>query len=274
MSRMSPRATSQFDWEGGLGSHLEPRRAEPRGAQRRRKLARTDSREPQPTVNVGGSERWISLLGGGVLAAYGLTRGTTSGLLVGLAGAALAYRGYSGHCSVYQSLGMSTAERDNQASIPSGQGIKFQESITIQKPADELFRFWRKLENLPRVMRHLVSVQELGGKRSHWVAKGLTGNIEWDAEIITERPNELIGWRSLEGSEVATAGSVHFRPAAGNRGTEVEVVLSYNPPAGRVGHALAWLVGRDPASEVREDLRNFKRLMETGSFLPSDGSTR
>jgi len=224
-----------------------------------------------PPVNVGSSERLISLLGGGVLAAYGLTRGTTSGLVLGLAGAALAYRGYTGHCQMYQALGMSSAEHGNEASIPSGQGIKIQESITIQKPADELFRFWRQLDNLPKVMRHLVSVRDVGGNRSHWVAQGLTDNIEWDAEIITERSGELIGWRSLEGSAVATAGSVHFRPAAGNRGTEVEVVLSYNPPAGRVGHVLAWLAGRDPATEVREDLRNFKRLMEIGSGAVTQG---
>jgi uncharacterized membrane protein len=191
-----------------------------------------------------------------------------------LAGAALAYRGYSGHCSVYQSLGMTSAEHENQSSIPSGQGIKIEEAVTILKPAEELFRFWRQLENLPQVMRHLVSVQDLGGNRSRWVAKGLASNVQWDAEIITERPNELIGWRSLEESEVATAGSVHFKPAPGNRGTEVRVVLSYNPPAGRVGHVLAWLAGRDPATEVREDLRTFKRLMETGIIPSTDGSAK
>ncbi len=256
MSRMSSRAVSRFDWGPEMGSRV---------------LRPAESREARPPVNVGSSERWFSLLGGGVLAAYGLSRGNLPGVLVGLAGAALAYRGYTGHCSVYQTLGMSSVEHENQASIPSGQGIKIEESVTILKPADELFRFWRRLENLPQVMRHLVSVQDLGGNRSRWVAKGLTSNVQWDAEIITERASEMIGWRSLEDSEVATAGSVHFVPAPGNRGTEVRVVLSYNPPAGRAGHLLAWLAGRDPATEVREDLRNFKRLMETGSFLSTKG---
>jgi uncharacterized membrane protein len=225
-------------------------------------------------INVGTTERWISLLGGGALAAYGLSRGTTTGLLLGAAGAALAYRGYTGHCHSYQLLGLSTAEHDNEASIPAGQGIKIEESITIDRSPEELFQFWRKLENLPRVMRHLVAVRDLGGARSQWVAKGLGTNVEWEAEIISEKANELIGWRSLEGSTVATAGSVHFTPAPDNRRTQVKVSLSYNPPAGRVAHALAWLAGRDPASEVREDLRSFKRFMETGSLPTTEGPPR
>jgi uncharacterized membrane protein len=182
---------------------------------------------------------------------------------VGLAGAALAYRGYTGHCSCYQMLGMSSVEHENEASIPSGQGIKFEESITIQKPADELFRFWRKLDNLPRIMRHLESVQDVGNGRSRWTAKGPAGNVQWEAEIISERPGEMIGWRSLADSTVQTAGSVHFRKVPGGRGTEVKVVLSYNPPGGQLGHVLAWLAGSDPKAEIREDLQNFKRAMET-----------
>jgi uncharacterized membrane protein len=214
-------------------------------------------------VNVGSSERVISLLGGGVLLAYGLSRGGISGLGVGLIGGALAYRGWTGHCHTYDALGISTADHNEQTSIPSGQGIKFEHGVLIQKPADELYRFWRKLDNLPRVMRHLVAVQDLGNKRSRWTAKGPTGNVQWEAEIITERPGEMIGWRSLEGSTVDTAGSVHFHEQQHGRGTEVRVVLSYNPPAGRVGHALAWLTGSEPGREIREDLQNFKRMMET-----------
>jgi uncharacterized membrane protein len=214
-------------------------------------------------VNVGSSERIISLLGGGVLLAYGLSRGGVSGLGIGLIGAGLAYRGWTGRCHTYQALGISTADHNDQTSIPSGQGIKFEQSVLIQKPADELYRFWRKLDNLPRVMRHLVSVEDLGGNRSRWTAKGPAGNVQWEAETITERPCELIGWRSLEGSTVDTAGSVHFRELPHGRGTEVRVVLSYNPPAGRLGHALAWLTGSDPGREIRDDLQNFKRFMET-----------
>jgi uncharacterized membrane protein len=233
-----------------------------------------ESNYAQNRVNVGGQERLVSLVGGGLLAAYGLTRGTTGGVVLAGIGAALAYRGATGHCMCYQTLGISSVETKETTAIPSGQGVKIEESVTILKPAGELFGFWRRLENLPRVMKHLVSVQDLGGNRSHWVAKGLAGNVEWDAEIINERANEVIAWKSLEGSEVQTAGSVHFREAPGGRGTEVHVVLSYNPPAGQIGAAIAWLAGRDPQSQVREDLRSFKRLMETGTLPTTEGQPR
>jgi len=232
-------------------------------------IARSERRQinrfnvSQSRVNVGQEERTLSLLGGSLLALYGLSRGNLSGLMVAGIGAALAYRGATGHCNMYQALGVSTAEHKPSTAIPSGQGVKIEESVTIVRSADELFAFWRKLENLPRIMSHLVSVEQSDSERSHWVAKGLAGNIEWDAEIINERPGELIAWKSLPDSEVDTAGSVHFRAAPGNRGTEVRVVLSYNPPAGRLGAAAAWLVGRDARSQVREDLRAFKRQMET-----------
>jgi uncharacterized membrane protein len=234
-----------------------------------------DNGRPGEPVNVGGGERLASLAGGGLLAAYGLSRGSTTGLLLAAVGGALAYRGFTGHCHMYQALGMNSAKDErSRAAIPSGQGVKIEESTTINRAPEELYAYWRKLENLPRVMPHLVSVTDTGNNRWHWVAKGPTGNVEWDAEIITDRPNELIGWRSLPGSTVATAGSVHFQPAPGNRGTEIKVVLSYNPPAGQLGAAIAWLTGYDPQTEVREDLRNFKRIMETGSVPTTHGQPR
>jgi uncharacterized membrane protein len=139
------------------------------------------------------------------------------------------------------------------------------------RPAHELFHFWRDFENLPRIMRHLELVQVLSPTRSHWVADGpLSLRFEWDAEIITEKENALIGWRSLPGSAVDTAGSVHFTPLAGGAGTEVKVVLKYNPPAGKVGAAIAGLMGQSPDQQIAEDLRTFKWVMEFGrlSQLP------
>jgi uncharacterized membrane protein len=108
-------------------------------------------------------------------------------------------------------------------------------------------------------------VNVLDEKRSHWVARGPAGkDAEWDAEIINEIPNELIGWRSVDGSNVRNAGSVHFTRSAGDHATEVKVVLRYDPPAGLVGAAIAKIFGKDPAYEVQEDLRAFKQLIETG----------
>lgn len=230
--------------------------------------------EREPSINVGNMERMASLIGGGILALAGLRRGDLAGLAIAAVGGSLAYRGMTGHCNLYSSMGISTAEKHGPAtSIPAGQGYKIEESVTINKPRAELFQFWRNFENLPRIMPYLESVH-CHGDHSHWVAKGPFGNVEWEAEIHTERENELIGWRSREGSQVDTAGSVHFQDAPGNRGTEVRVVMKYNPPAGKFGANVAWLLGRDAESEVRESLRAFKQMMETGSVPTTQGQPR
>jgi uncharacterized membrane protein len=230
---------------------------------------------PQPggarRVNVGEAERWLSLVGGGILGAYGLTRGTVAGFGLAALGGALLYRGLTGHCPCYTALGVDTAGHSDVASIPSGQGVKVVRSVTLNRSPEELYRFWRDFENLPRFMTHLVSVK-VDGNRSHWVARGPLGkHVEWDAEVINEEPNRLIAWRSLEGSEVATAGSVHFDPAPGGGGTKVTVVMKYDPPAGRVGALIAKLFGEDPARQIQEDLGRLKQLMEAGEVPAMEG---
>jgi uncharacterized membrane protein len=235
----------------------------------------TERRE-SPTVNVGDTERWASFVGGTTLALYGLSRGTLGGLALAAVGGCLVYRGATGHCDVYKALGVSTAERRGpRTSLPAGHGCRVDEHVTVQRPPEEVYRFWRNLENLPRFMRHLESVRDLDGKRSHWVAKGPLGvRAEWDAEIITERQNELIGWRSLPGSEVDTAGSVHFARTPDGRGTEIRVELKYDPPAGKAGCAAAKLLGEDPATQIREDLQTFRQMLETGSTITTQGQPR
>jgi uncharacterized membrane protein len=229
------------------------------------------ARGPSQVINVGQGERLASLVAGGLLALEGLSRGRLSGLLLTAFGASLLYRGASGHCHLYDALGMNSATTSPLASIPAQQGFKVEETMTISKAPEELYAYWRDFQNLPRIMPDLVSVSDQGQGRSHWVAKGPFGNVEWDAEIINERANEMIAWRSVEGSEVDTAGSVHFKPAPGGRGTEVHVSLKYNPPAGKIGGTVAWLMGRDPQHEVRESLRAFKRTMETGVHVTTEG---
>jgi uncharacterized membrane protein len=215
-------------------------------------------------VNVGEMERWISMVAGGILAGYGLSRRSLAGLGLAAIGGSLLYRGGTGHCSLYSALGINTAcSHGSQASIPAGHGVKVEESITVDRPPHEVYQFWRKLENLPRVMQHLESVEPVGDNRWRWVARGPLGTrFSWDAEIITEATNELIGWRSLHGSQVDTAGSIHFRPTADGRGTEVRVSLKYYAPAGRVGDALAQMLGHSPGQQIREDLQRFKQIME------------
>ncbi|HYO83995.1 MAG TPA: SRPBCC family protein, partial [Bryobacteraceae bacterium] len=131
---------------------------------------------------------------------------------------------------------------------------------------EELYQFWRTLENLPRFMRNLEQVEVRSDRLSHWEVRGPAGmRLGWDAEIINEVENRLIGWRSLPGAQVDNGGSVHFEPAA-DGSTIVRVSLQYNPPAGGVGAIVARLVGEDPAQQIREDLARFREIMETGAI--------
>ena len=144
----------------------------------------------------------------------------------------------------------------------------------MNEPAGELFAMWRQLDRLPRFVEHLKEVRMLGDGRSHWVAEAPLGmSVEWDAEIANERDGELIAWRSLPGSDVITAGSVHFTPAPGNRGTEVRVALKYDPPAGKLGGWVASLCGEEPGQQVRVDLQRFKQLAESGQIPGLAGRT-
>ena len=225
-------------------------------------------------MNVGQAERWVSAVGGGALALYGLTRGNLAGVGLALVGASLIHRGTTGHCYAYDAIGVNTAaEGENpNVSVRGGSGVKVEKSLTINREPAELFRYWRNLENLPRIMRHLESVTVLDAKRSHWKAKAPAGmSVEWDAVIHNEIQDELIAWKSAENASVPNAGSVHFRPAPGTRGTEVRVILEYEPPAGKLGVAVARLFGEEPELQVRDDLRRFKQLMEAGECPTTEG---
>ena len=151
--------------------------------------------------------------------------------------------------------------------------LHVKKSVTVNCPREDVYQFWRDLENLPRFMLHLESVKTAGDRRSHWIAKAPAGKtVEWDAEIIEERPNELIAWRSLAGSDVRNEGAVRFTQAPGDRGTEVHVELQYDAPAGRAGATIAKLFGEEPSQQIRDDLRRFKQVMETGEIVRSEGS--
>jgi len=164
------------------------------------------------------------------------------------------------------------ADRDSDTRRRLGglAGIHVEEAVTVSRPPSEVFRFWRNFENLPRFMNHLRAVSQREAGISHWVARGPAGmNVEWDARIINEIDGRLIAWQSLEGSEVSTAGSVNFRETP--RGTEVRVHLQYSPPAGRLGAAVARLLGEEPTVQIHDDLRRFKQLIETGEIPTTKG---
>lgn len=149
-------------------------------------------------------------------------------------------------------------------------GIKVTEVVTINRPPQELYRLWHNFENLPRFMRHLTSVQSLGDGRTRWVARGPARiSVGWDAAIVRDIPNKLITWQSLENSSVVHAGSVSFEQMPGSAGTEVKVILRYEPPGGALGAAIAGLLGEEPSKQIKEDLLHFKRLVEFGELTPA-----
>jgi uncharacterized membrane protein len=217
-------------------------------------------------VNVGRAERWVSGIAGAALIGYGLGRGRHRGVLLPI-GLGLVGRAVTGRCPVNRALGRNTARGERTsplASLEAGEGTRLEQTVIIARPREELFQFWRQFDNLPRFMDNLQSVTVLDGRRSHWVAKGPLGaRVEWDAEIHNEIPDELIAWRSLPGSDVDQAGSVHFMRGHGG-GTEVRVVLRYAAPAGKVGEAIGHVLGEDPGQQIADDLRRFKQVMEAG----------
>jgi len=155
------------------------------------------------------------------------------------------------------------------------EGIHVRKSITVDRPRAEVYAFWRDFENFPRFMRHVESVRTTGEGRSHWKASAPAGmSVEWDAEIVEDRPNERISWRSVAGSEISNYGAVTFRDAPGDRGTELLVELRYDPPGGAVTNALAALFREAPGPQIHDDLRAFKQMMETGEVLVSDATAR
>jgi uncharacterized membrane protein len=214
--------------------------------------------------NISKTERWASTLAGVVLAAAGYQR---SNKAIGAAGLALLGRGASGFCPVSAAVGRNTAYADTRTELSGSRGVNVTASTTIYRPQAEVYAYWRNFENLANFMDHLIEVHDIDGTRSHWVAKGpLSVPVEWDAEIINDIPSDMISWKTVGDSDVASAGSVWFKPAPGDHGTEVRVRMQYDPPAGKVGATVAWMFGDDAQQAIDDDLRRFKQLLETGEI--------
>ncbi len=217
-------------------------------------------------------ERWGSLIGGGALLSLSLIKRSKATLPLAVLGGGLVahavnqMRGNNEMMYASDGKGFPT-----NVSVQEGHGICVEKSVTIDRSPEELYRWWHNLSNLPTALGYLHSVQVLTDKRSHWVAEAPGGTkVEWDAEIINDIPNELIGWRSLAGADVPNAGSVHFEPAGDGRGTIVKVEREYEPPAGMLGASFAKMFGRDPDQTVYNALLHFKQLMETGQVITTD----
>jgi uncharacterized membrane protein len=225
---------------------------------------------PRPWVNVSFGERIASGVLGGVLILGGLRRGGVRGLTRAVIGADLVYRGVSGHCSLYQLLGVNTAMRHNRAiGVRAGHGTRAIKSITVNRPAADLYRFLRQPENWPQMMPLLESVQQLDETHARFTIRAPLGRtFEWDVEIFNERENELLAWRSLPGSLVDEAGAIRLREEPG-RGTVVTAEVKYDPPGGKLTDALADLFDEGIDGLLTQDLRRFKQLMEAGEIARS-----
>lgn len=217
-------------------------------------------------------ERIGSVATAAALLAFGISRRSVPGAVAAAAAIPLAYRGIAGHWPPWLAHTIAPgAEGDTRAMLTGERGLHVRESISVERPISEVYRFWRQLEHLPRFMRHLKSVTPIGdaagAQRYHWVAKGPLGvNVEWDAEVINEAENQLIAWRSLPHSDVVSAGSVNFNQRRGGRSTVVSVHLQYAPPAGRLGRIVSATFGREPSQTIREDMRRFKQILEAGEI--------
>jgi uncharacterized membrane protein len=219
----------------------------------------------QPSLSVADAENWLALGAGALLLIGGASRRSVAGACFAVTSVPLLYRGITGRWPVV--LNDHVRSDSTRAALGGERGIHVRESVRLENPVADVYRFWRHLENLPRFMTHLDRVTETPDGKSHWVACGPAGlAVEWDAEIINEVENQVIGWRSLPGSDVVTAGSVNFDTARGDRSTQVSVHLQYAAPAGQAGALLASLFGREPSQIIREDLRHFKQLLEAGEI--------
>jgi uncharacterized membrane protein len=166
---------------------------------------------------------------------------------------------------------LSTARNPNPAATGLGASedddVLVGRTVSINRPRQELYDFWRDFRNLPLFMENIESVQVFDGNRSHWKVRGPAGtDLEWDSVITTDVPGEEIAWTSEQKADVSNSGRVEFRDSPNGRGTVVTVTIAYDPPAGALGKAFAKIFRREPKIQSRQELRRFKQLMETGEL--------
>lgn len=222
--------------------------------------------------NVARAERLASTLGGGLLALAGARRGGVGGAVLGLAGAALVHRGATGHCTVYERLGVSTAEE-----APRGGGtlrvarpsdrLRAESTVTVARPAEELYAAWRDFANLPRFMERVERVTIRPDGRMRWTVSAPMGRtLEWDAVVTDERPGEYVAWATVEGADLPSRGAAWFEPIGHGTTTEVRLVMEFDPPMGIVGQAVAGVFAAVPEEMVRRSLHAFRDLAEAGAL--------
>ncbi len=225
-------------------------------------------RDSQP--NVVGPEKWASIVGGGLIALYGLKRPGLAGAFWGAVGGGLMARGMIGHDPLKRNLLSNSTEKSLAQTYGWSFAAPLNRAIALNKPRDEVYARLRDFKSWPSFMDNVERVDVIDDKRSHWVVKAPMGRtVEWDSTVTEEEPGRRFVYRSEDGADIANAGVVTFKDGAGGKGTEVHVALVFEPPAGKLGRAVAALFLKDPAIQLREDLVRFKMLMETGEIATS-----
>jgi uncharacterized membrane protein len=224
-------------------------------------------REGAPSVS--DIERLIAVVGGGALAYFGWQRRSEPlGMALLALGGALVAHGATGYPEVPHERIAPERLRQLASERLRARPVTVSRGVTINRPRAEVYRFWRNFDNLPRFMEHLQRVDVLSSRRSHWVVRGPMGwSVEWDAEVEEERPNEWIAWRSVPGADVNNSGLVTFRDGPLGRGTEIHATITYEPPLGALGQAVARMFGEEPGQQLRDDLERLKELLEAGEAV-------
>lgn len=234
-----------------------------------------DPRKPD-YINIGRIERWLSALGGGTLLVYGLGRLDLKGLFIGLMGGGLLFRGMKGHSHLYQALDISTVEESpsTRKRLP-WKGVRVCRSVTIERSAPDLYRFWRDVEKAPLYMLNLESVRTTDSTHSYWIARMPGGKtIAWAAEITQDQPDRQIAWRVRGKSLLGSQGQVRFEPTDNQRGTVVTAEIDFPVLGGAIGSSLGKIFAYVPEQIVHENLRRFKELMEAGEIPIIKGQPR
>lgn len=217
-------------------------------------------------VNVSDTERMMSAVAGGAMVLFGLARGALGGYAIAGIGAALAYRGLTGHSIFYRLLGVDRSSHD-VGRVQGNVGIKLERAVTVNTTPEHAYRAWRHLPNLARFMAHVERVEQIDNVRSRWTVQTPAGmKVTWNADITNDVPNQVIAWRTVDARVVEHAGSVTFDAAPDGRSTVVRVSMQYAPPAGALGHTLVSAFGADPQKQIEQDLVSFKRAMEAGEL--------
>ncbi len=220
-----------------------------------------------PRANLDAPERVISALGGTVLGLVAAKRGGVTGALLGAVGAALVARGATGAAPIRRLVGPGPDDEAAMAKTGWSTAAVLSRAVTINKPRQEVYDYFRNFANLPTFMENIAEVTETDATHSHWTVIGPGGiKTSWDALTTQDIPGELIAWETLPGALVANRGAVEFRDATSGRGTEVHATIIYRPPGGTAGKIVAKLTQREPGIQVRRDLKRLKMLLETGEI--------